>query len=157
VTQTRHSDRATRRKRLLNFLCEELEDQMRRLEELVQQRIQLAQPHTVPPLEAAEEVQAISPEAPSPEVPTPAIELVEPESIALPEEEEPSGTYAIMTPTLADIYASQGLIKEAISVLEQILQQEPEREDVRRRLDDLERTLSESEIENKHDRTHPET
>jgi aerobic-type carbon monoxide dehydrogenase small subunit (CoxS/CutS family) len=61
-----------------------------------------------------------------------------------------------MTPTLAEIYASQGLISEAISVLKQILKQEPEREDVRRRLDDLQCACVTSEGENNHVRTHPE-
>ena len=47
-----------------------------------------------------------------------------------------------MTPTLAEIYASQGLMSEAITVLKQILKREPEREEVRRRLDDLQRASS---------------
>ena len=42
-----------------------------------------------------------------------------------------------MTPTLAEIYASQGLMSEAISVLKQILKREPEREEVRHRLNDF--------------------
>ena len=155
MSRNRHNDRATRRKRLLNFLCEELEDQVRQLEELIQQRIQLAQPHAVPPSEAAEKVRAISPESPSPKGSAPEIEVIEPEPI-VPSEEETPETYIMMTPTLADIYASQGLIREATSVLEKILQQGPEREDVRSRLEHLKLKLSESENNNKNDRTHTE-
>lgn len=191
-----HSDRAGRRERLLDFLCGELEDQMRQLEKLVQQRIQLVQPHAVSPLEAAEETQRISPEPSSPEssiteievvepelatpsepesgvpseekmrsippesssqeVPPPEIEAIEPEPSASSEGQIP-GTYAMMTPTLADIYASQGLIREAMSVLEEILRQEPEREDVRSRLEHLKLKSSESENRNENDRTDTET
>ena len=196
MTQTRHNDRAARRKKLLDFLCGELEDQMRQLEKLIQQRIQLVPSHAVSPWEAVEEAQRTSPESssaerataeievvepepatpseresdvpseekmrsipPEPssqEVPTPEIEAIEPEPSA-PSEGPMPGTYAMMTPTLADIYASQGLIREATSVLEKILRQEPEREDVRSRLEHLKLKSSESENRNENDRTDTET
>ena len=57
------------------------------------------------------------------------------DDVVLREKTEPFGAYP--TPTLAEIYASQGLMSEAITVLKQILKREPEREEVRHRLDDF--------------------
>ena len=62
------------------------------------------------------------------------------DDVVLREKMEPFGAYP--TPTLAEIYASQGLMSEAITVLKQILKREPEREEVRHRLDDFLSTSS---------------
>ena len=48
----------------------------------------------------------------------------------------------IATKTLAELYASQGLIQEAIAVLEQVIAREPDNEHIIARLDEL-RNLSE--------------
>ena len=48
----------------------------------------------------------------------------------------------IATETLAELYASQGLIQEAIAVLEQVIAREPDNEHIIARLDEL-RNLSE--------------
>ncbi len=50
----------------------------------------------------------------------------------------------IATTTLAELYASQGLIQEAIAVFEQVIAREPDNEHIIARLDEL-RNLSESE------------
>ena len=48
----------------------------------------------------------------------------------------------IATTTLAELYASQGLIQEAIAVFEQVIAREPDNEHIITRLDEL-RNLSE--------------
>lgn len=67
------------------------------------------------------------------------------DELVMPFKREPkSGGEApvIATTTLAELYASQGLIQEAIAVLEQVMAREPDNEHVIARLDEL-RNLSE--------------
>ena len=44
---------------------------------------------------------------------------------------------SIATVTLAEIYAAQGFVKRAITMLEKVLEKEPDRENVKNRLDEL--------------------
>lgn len=53
----------------------------------------------------------------------------------------------IATKTLAELYASQGLIQEAIAVLEQVIAREPDNEHIIARLDELRNLSEESEHE----------
>ena len=53
----------------------------------------------------------------------------------------------IATKTLAELYASQGLIREAIAVLEQVIAREPDNEHIIARLDELRNLSEESEHE----------
>ncbi|UCE19983.1 MAG: tetratricopeptide repeat protein [Gemmatimonadota bacterium] len=48
---------------------------------------------------------------------------------------------SIVTPTLADIYASQGLTERAITVLRRLLERAPDKEDVLHRITELEEEL----------------
>ena len=136
-----HTDRVARRKRLLDFLSDTLEDQVRQLEEVVRKRVQHARSGAAPSSASVREIQTIAPEAPFPKIPSPEIKAAGPDAVVLREKTESSGAYP-KTLTLAEIYASQGLMSEAITVLKQILKREPEREEVRHRLNDLQRASS---------------
>ena len=140
--RTSHNDRAARRKRLLDFLSKTLEDQVCQLEELVRNRVPLGRSGAAHASAGVLEIQTSTPEATFPKIPTPECEAMKAGFAVLREETACSTAPPIMTPTLAEIYASQGLISEAVSVLKQILKQDPEREEVRRRLDDLQRASS---------------
>lgn len=136
MPRTSHSHRVARRKKLLNYLSETLEEQVRQLEELVRNRAQLGRSDAAHSSTSVREIQTIAPEAPFPKTPTPEVKAGGSDAVVQREKMECSGAYP-MTPTLAEIYASQGLMNEAITVLKQILKREPEREEVRHRLDDF--------------------
>ena len=51
-------------------------------------------------------------------------------------------TEAIATPTLAEIYVSQGLIQQAVDVLKRVLERDPDDKRVRQRLDELKNIAS---------------
>ena len=55
----------------------------------------------------------------------------------LVEEPEEDFENSIATVTLAEIYAAQGFVKRAIDMLEKVLEREPDRENVRNRLEEL--------------------
>ncbi len=131
-----HTDKVARRKRLLDFLSDALEDQVRQLEELVRSRVSLARPDAAHSSASVRKIQTIPHEAPFPNTPSPEVKAAEADAVVLQEKRKSSRAYP-KTLTLADIYASQGLMSEAITVLKQILKREPEREDVRHRLDDF--------------------
>ena len=136
-----HTDRVARRKRLLVFLSETLEDQVRQLEELVQSRVPLGRSDAVPSSAGVREMQTIAPEGPFQKISSPEVKAAGADAVVLREKTESSGAYP-KTLTLAEIYASQGLMSEAITVLKQILKREPEREEVRHRLNDFLRASS---------------
>jgi hypothetical protein len=120
----------------LNYLSETLEEQVRQLEELVRNRVPLGRSGAAHSSTSVRGIQAIAPKAPFPKTPTPEIKATGADAVVLRKKMESPGAYP-MTPTLAEIYASQGLMSEAITVLKQILKREPEREEVRHRLNDF--------------------
>ena len=79
-------------------------------------------------------VESVSPEPEISPLPEDLGELVTPLKEAKGERAEPS---AIATATLAELYVGQGLIREAVAVLEQVLDREPDNVEVSARLDAL--------------------
>ncbi|MCD6336253.1 MAG: hypothetical protein J7M27_13165 [Candidatus Latescibacteria bacterium] len=141
MPRTSHNDSIARRKRLLDFFSETLEDQVRQLEELVRTRVPLDPEGVAHSSESVQGIQPIAHEAPFLKSPSAEVQATGPDAVVLRGKAEFSGAYP-MTLTLAEIYASQGLMSEAITVLKQILKREPEREEVRHRLNDLLRASS---------------
>ncbi|MFH1006436.1 MAG: hypothetical protein V1800_02885 [Candidatus Latescibacterota bacterium] len=139
MPRSSHEERATQKKILLDFLSKALEDQVCQLEKIVRTRAGLDKSDMIPPSEPIREMQEGTPEMVFSMIDTPRIEATLKEPAALLDETEGLGAYPA-TPTLAEIFVSQGLMSEAIGVLKQILEQEPEREDLRHRLHDLQRT-----------------
>jgi len=74
-------------------------------------------------------------------------EIVSPISEEIVEEPEEGFEDSIATVTLAEIYAAQGFVKRAIKMLEKVLEKEPDRENVRNRLEELRAEVSLGEAE----------
>ncbi len=69
----------------------------------------------------------------------PVINLDEEEEIEIPEEGEADGELGeeFLTVEMADLYYKQGLIPQAVEVLEKLLQKDPEDQEVKKRLEKL--------------------